>query len=590
MQPRLAFPAPTADCTIALALSGLSVLIDVSALERHTALAHLAAVGVSPRVDGDLISMTVRELPLAARLPENVSILVDHLLHPLWALVCHPPEQQPASIEVLAGDLRISWLSSRRRFDEIITVDAVPALLGMDTPLVATSEGWALLSSASSLPVSVGRCQVTNEEYVLIEASKPQLVEAAPIPGLWRIDDTRFGVPLAYARVLDEARGFVWDGPRAPTQMRCFPLPDIELSAAARQTAQELTERLASFRSALLVAPAASSRRVAVASALKAASRADVLIVCAPWALWAWKRAASLCDLPVRFTTYLDLTYGEDPGRPDAVVFDDLGIVAPVLNRAASRLDSLDAMRVVVLTALPDDVSEALTLFARVKPAEFRDDVPLVVRYPVSGETRAREHMRPYVVRSSPSPGGFSRLTIDVLSLTPDLREAADLIDVVGAERVEALRELVTCGSPSHVSAKIAAALARVQAARHHNRSVCVLTSHQRFAELVSRLAKPAHLPVVPVSANSPAITESCVAVYDTDLPDLGVEEVVIADWPLSISVLDDVLPVPQHPDDGPVVTVLHIAESIDDRLALRSVRAPAPTPLARAEIGWLLS
>jgi hypothetical protein len=590
LQQRLSFPAPTEPVSIALALSGLLVLIDPELNRRTLALQHLAATGVALREDGDLLSMSVRDLHLLARLPSVVSVLVDRALHPLWAIVCHP-STQPAYVELLGGVLRISWISGSRRFDEVLSPQAVPALLGMEIPMVASPEAWAELSAGSSLPVSVGRCRVTREEFVRIDASKPQLVEAAPIPGLWRISDTAFGVPLAYAHVIDQSRGFVWDGPRPPSEMRCFPLPELSLSDAARQTAQELTERLASFRSALLVAPSASSRRVAVMTALRAASRRDVLVVSAPWALWAWQRAADLCGLNVRFATYLDLTLGEDPHDPDAIVFDDLGVVSPALRRAASRLDSVDAMRVVVVSELPNDTESALSLFARVKPSEFRDDLPLVVRYPVMATTRPIEHMRPYIVRSAPSPGGFSRLSVEVLQLTPEMVDAAAMLTSGSSTRVSDLTELTTCGTASHMSPKVSFALRRITEALREDRTIVVLCRHQRLVTLLSALVRPSRLDATALDESSPPPMTSMVALYDETLPDLShIDEVLLLDWPLSTSVLDRSLTIPSHAEEGPVITLAHIAESIDDRLALRAVRAQSPTPLRLPELGWLLS
>lgn len=588
MQQRLAFPAPSGPCRMALALSGLWVLVDTTPLQRQTALAHLASLGVSFRDDGTLVAFPIRELHLLSRLNPSVEVVCDHVLHALWQTVLNPPDT-PATVEVLAGDLRITWPCGRRRFDEVLFDAAVPAMLSMELPIVASDEAWARLSGSSSLPVAVGRCLVTPEEYVLIEASKPQLVEAAPLSGLWRIDDTRFGLPLAYASQLDQARGFVWDGPRPPTEMRSFDLPAVPLSASARQTAQELTERLASFKAVLLVAPAQSSRRVAVCAALKAASRVDTLVVCAPWAIWAWSRAARLCGLRVRFATYMDLALGNEVAPPDSVVFDDLTLQPASLKIAASRLDSLDALRVVVASSLPEDMDDAYSLFARLKPAEFRDDVPPHVRYPVDPLRRWNEHVRPYLVRAAPSPGGFSRLHVDVLSLSPELIEACMLLESTHESRVQDLSSIVTVGTQTALSPKISSARSLVAEALQSNRTVTVLTRHPRFASLLRALSRPFDLPIVdadPVSLRP----ESCILVFDTTIPSVSSDVVVVADWPLSMAVLDDVVAVPQHPEEGQVIVVLHVAESIDDRLALRAARTPSPVPLGGLEVGWLLS
>lgn len=577
---------------MALALSGLWVLVDTSPLQHQSALAHLSSVGASFRDDGAVVAVPARELPLLARLDPAVEVVTDHQLHALWQTVLNPPDT-PASVEVLAGDLRISWPSGRRRFDEVLFDDAVPALLAMELAIVASDEAWARLSTSSSLPVAVGRCMVTTDEYVLIDASKPQLVEAAPLSGLWRMNDTRFGLPLAYAHQLDSARGFIWDGPRPPSEMRSFTLPDVPLSASARLTAQELSERLASFRAALLVAPAQSSRRVAVTSAMRAAMMEDTLIVCAPWAIWAWSRAASLCGLKVRFATYLDLSLGNDVGTPDSVVLDDLGLQPASLRRAASSLDSLNAMRIVVASELPDGVEESLALFARLKPSEFRDDIPLQVRYPVDPPRRAVEHMRPYLVRSAPSPGGFSRLHIEVLALSQDLIHACTLLTSSSRARVEDLSAIVSVGSSSAVSPKLASAHALVSKTVSAQKTVAVLTRHPRFATLLSALCRTANLEILDVrgqDTTEETLHSSAIVIFDKGVPVLDVDMVVVIDWPYSTSALDAAVPLPMHPDKGPVVVVLHVAESIDDRFALRASRTSALTYPADIEVGWLLS
>lgn len=587
MQQRIDFPVATEPLQLALSLGGLWVLVEYDT-RRHThALDHLAALGVSLRIEEHLVSFPVRELTLLKRLPEYVSTVVDHLLHPLWLLANNPSQQRPAYVEVLAGSLRITWRTEHRRFDEVLHTEAVPALLAMETPIVASSEAWSALSAVSSMPVTVARCRLGINGYIEIDASKPQLVEAAPLPGLFRISDTQFGLPVAYAPYLDRAKGFVWDGPRPPSAAQVFDMPSMHLSSAARQTAIEITERLAAYGSALLEAPPGSSRRVAVMTALRTVCATNAVVVCAPWALWAWNRAAAVCGVRVSLYTYKDVAYGEDIGTPDAIVFDDLSVVPADLQRAASRLDNSHAYRVVVVTSLPDSVAEQAALMPRCKPAEFQDEHRILTRYPTAPQQRAYEHMRPYVVRSAPSPGGLSRLSVEVLDIPETLRDACAAVSSRGAARVREVSSIVSCGTTGNISPKLSLAIQRATEAVRNNRSIVVCCRHERFATLFVSLTRTLGMSVL----HNQDVSSSGVLVFDDNLPSLAhIDEVLFVDWPLSMSSIEGALPLPETPEDGPVICVAHVRDSIDDRLALRAVRSPTSSQLSGPELSWILT
>ena len=587
MQQRIDFPVATEPLRLALSLGGLWVLVEYDHRQHSHALDHLAAIGVSLRLEAQLVSFPVRELGLLTRLPEYVTVVVDHLLHPLWLLASNPPPQRPAYVEVLAGSLRVTWRDDHRRFDEVLHAESVPALLTMETPIVATAEAWSVLSTVSSMPVTVARCRVGVSGYIEIDASKPQLVEAAPLPGLFRISETQFGLPIAYAPYLDRAKGFVWDGPRPPTATKVFDLPSMYLSDSARHTALEITERLGAYGSALLEAPPGSSRRVAVMTALRTVRATNAVVVCAPWALWAWSRAAAVCGIDVSMYTYKDIAYGEDIGTPDAIVFDDLSVVPVDLQRAASRLDTIRSYRVVVVTSLPDSVAEQVALMSRCKPAEFQDDARLLTRYPTAPQQRAYEHMRPYVVKSAPSPGGLSRLSVEVLDIPETLRDACAAVATHGASRVREVSSIVSCGTTGNISPKLALAIQHAAVASKSGRTIAVCCRHERFAALFMSLTRTLGMNVLSLDG----VSTSGVLVFDDTLPALGhMDEVLFIDWPLSMSAIESALPLPQAPEDGPVICVAHVRDSIDDRLALRAVRAPVSTQLSGPELSWVLT
>ena len=81
-------------------------------------------------------------------------------------------------------------------------------------------------------------------------------------------------------------------------------------------------------------------------------------------------------------------------------------------------------------------------------------------------------------------------------------------------------------------------------------------------------------------------VESSALILFNNYIPDLSsIDEVVLLDWPLSTSLLDNALPPPHVPT--PRVTVQHMRDTIDDRLAVRALRTKDPTALTKGEIEW---
>jgi hypothetical protein len=95
----------------------------------------------------------------------------------------------------------------------------------------------------------------------------------------------------------------------------------------------------------------------------------------------------------------------------------------------------------------------------------------------------------------------------------------------------------------------------------------------------------PERLEVKDASAMTKVETSALILFKDY-IPDLSsIDEVVLLDWPLSSTMLDSALPPPHVPT--PRVTVQHMRDTIDDRLAVRALRAKDPTALTAAEVEW---
>lgn len=579
-QQRLEFPEPTDPVRFAFALAGLRVLVDVVSGPLSAASAYLAARGVAVSQD-EHMSFPVRHLALLGDLPAHVHVDVDHLLRSMWLLVQHRPDA-PAVVERVAGELRLAWSSLSVRFDESLAPEAVPALLASDIAFVASPPAWQDMTKLSSLPVTLATARWHARGYIELAASKPHAVEVAPIPGLFRIDETTFGVPAAYAEELTHVAGIVADPPVRPPKRPKVTVSRAGLSQNASHTARELANRVAMYRGALLVAPEGGSRRVACMAALHESGFRSPVVIAAPWALWSWHRAHQLANATLTPSTLTVVPYGDVPSRPlgvqpDAFVFDDLAEVPAPSRRTLRQFDALDVARVVVADAWPTEIPRQLELASYAFPYEFRPDVPLVLRYPHHPEVRAFEHLRPYLIRTGKTPGHVSRLSVDRLALPDELREASATCAAIAdaAERRRALAEIATCGVESLLSPKVASVLETITSRPASDRIV-VLTRHRRLATLLAAALRPRRVVIAEddfpseVTARRAAVT---FAVFDTAPPKVAnAQLIVVADWPWSFADLDAAVPAATA-TNLPSLRICHVVGSIDDRIASFAAR-----------------
>ena len=586
-QQRLLFPSPTERVKFTMALSGLRVLVEVSEGTISQGWAHLASVGVDVSHEDNNSSFAVRQLALCHRLPPYVTVDIDHLLRPLWMYAKSRDNNEPARVEIVVGDMRIAWLHASVLYDEIVHVEAIPALLACDLPFVASGNAWDALAGMSTIPVSVGRIKTSPMGYFEITSSKPQLVESSPIPALFKIGETRYGVPFAYEYEALAAPGFIHDSPpltQSPIDESFF--EDLSPSSAA--TAREIAESLALSRAACLIAPPGSSRRVAICAALQATDSLPALVITPPWGMWAWSRAAQLAGLDasvhseqVRLLTYRDLALGAKVQDAAAVVFDDMGVVTPELRNATRRLDGMDAVRVNVGISWSSSEEEQLFVMARIRPSEFSDSTPTALRYPAAPARRFFEHIRPYLVRSGTTPNRVSNLAVETHALPQELLAALEQ----SRGSIEKVTEVVSSGTGTYISPKLAATLSHCQRSIADGKSVVVLSSSQPALKRLAMMLVPERLEVKDASAMT-KVESSALVLFKDHIPDLSsIDEVVLLDWPLSSTMLDSALPPPHVPT--PRVTVQHMRDTIDDRLAVRALRAKDPTALTPGEIEW---
>lgn len=621
VQLRIGFQQPTSPATIELTLSGLLVLAEAPTGRWEEMRQHLAAVGAAAEEHpGGGYCFPVAHLPLLVELPEVVSVAVDDLLDPLWSLVRNPPAGGlPATLEADGPGLRLRWFDGAFRWDEPAAAELGPALLACDVAFVATPEAWEMLRLRSHLPVQAGRCRVNLDGFVEVHTGKPQLVESAPLPALFRIDDTHFGVPLAYAHRLDDAPGFSWEGPRPVPDRPPSHLPDLPfpLSPTAHADLGRAVECLAVNGGVALAWRAGLGRRAVALAAIEALDAWPALIVAPPWSVWLWQRHLEMFQRSLhldgaygdaRVVTYLDLALGAPLSDPASILFDELTspeVTGAEARDACRRLDGVHgAYRIGLGAHWPEDLELSCELLSLIRPGEFEPDVPLHVRYPVRPQERAREHVELYVQRHSDdpatAPAPFRRDTVQLVSPSGEQRaELSRLAHAFSKQEISPMSALLAAcditstGTQTALAPKFAAALDTARSGVHAGMRVAVCTRSERAAQMLRQMLRPLSVAIVDEFEGQVALdlVDDGVAVvvvrFDRVLPDLrSFDWVVMGDYPTSFASLDAAVGSPLEPAGPALVVLLHTVGTVDDRLATFAAAARAGATLPRLDAG----
>lgn len=621
VQLRLGFDAPSAPQRWMCGVAGAMVTVSPQDGDTQLALAHLAAVGVtSTNYSDGSITVPVADLRRFTSLPEQVTVISRPPLDVLITLLHRPPSAEHSVVVTVEPErgFNLSWYDGRVALNETLTVDAAPAFMALEVAFVADSATWDELLSASQLPVLLGRARVNLDGFVEVVTSRPQKVEASPLRALFKLDDTRYGIPIAYAGDLSDIPGFVWEGRRPTHDLAPTVLSDLglELSEHAREDLSGLVGRLASSRAEAVVWESGLGRRVFALAAVASLDAFPLLIVTPPHGIWVWQRHLDLLGrtwslthdrADVQIVTYRDLLARRDITSPAAMILDDLERVSDEHRGALRRLDGvLDAYRVGCLSTFPDDPTRAVAIMAALRPAEFRSDVPLFARYPLRPETRAREHVESYVSRRErgQQPHRFRRSSVEVLEPTSEQLQAVEkALEVSSRSLEESLAEglgLVSGGTSTSTGPKVARAVEIIRQAVREGKSVAVVTRHPRTAQLLRMASRPLDIVIeerhdVPIDSGASGII---LLRSDGRLPDLRrTEIVVIVDYLWSSQALDAAVGTAADHDGPATVIQLHLDTPLDDRCALLAARRrelasvvdPFASPTAE-ETAFLLS
>jgi hypothetical protein len=614
LQLRLGFSTPDAPVELALHLVGLTVVVDLWQGRFDEAWSYLLSAGVAVRMeDGRGIVFPIGELAKLDNLPAQVRVTSRGPLEVLYGIATSG-DGLPATVHIVdvdgpdgrpVSELWVSWYSHHGRHQQVLDDVAATALLASELPFVASEEAWERLESMAGFPLVVGRARLNHDGYLEISTSKPQLAESAPLPGLFRIDDTHFGMARAYAPDLYRLRGFVWDGP-APRRVRPTSVRSpgtLELSAHHRADLDELVSALDSWGARIICWERGLGRRIMALAALEVLDAWPALVVAAPWDVWVWRRHFDLAGRQLSLSagrgdahlvTYLDLARGAATEAFEALVLDDLSgpdAAAPSARAALAGLGAVaDAYRIGVCSTWPQDPEEACELLDLLRPGEFHlRGMSLSQRYPLRPVPRAEEHASVYLSRRSAGDDDtdtrrFPRSEVRVVPPSTGQRQALEELASAGMDLRDLLGrtcEVLSAGTGGSVSPKVAAAVQIARDGVAAGRSVAVACASSRAATLIRAAAAPLAVRLVDgTDPNPPSAGEVCVVVRRRSAVSLAAFDwVVFCEWPWSTETIE--LSVGAAGGGPERVVVLHSPGTVDDRLAMYAARRGEYTGLS---------
>lgn len=598
-QLRLGFTRPQIPMEWFLDISGLFIFVTpASPATDADVTSALADLGVPCEIRQHLgVCVPVAQMRLLGSLRQDIKVTPSPDLEPLWYLVTHPPIQSlPATLTVVSfNTFHLEWDHMGSPEEVYLNSSQVVALLASEVAFVATQDAWERIDAVTRASTITGKVTANLDGYLEIVSSRPQLVEAMGLPGLFRIDPTHFGLPLGARDALLESPGGLLVGQLPPAETPSEISTTLELSSHHLADLASLVSSLSAYGSRVICWESGLGRRIFALAALDSLDAWPALIVTTPSQLWAWQRHLDLVgrsysvnhsDADVHLVTYHDIIRRRFVPSVPALIFDQLSSrEAVAAHQSLRRLAGLKgAIRIDIESEWPDSPEDQCAILEILRPGEFTSEVSIAERYPPDSYARFAEHASYYIsVRryadTDTDPHPFRRSSVHTVSLSETHQVAFDdaAARLVGAPASQALFELleiITAGPPNEISPKVVAAarLARYEA--ESGRSCAVVTRSHKAVTLLRSLLRPVRTDVVTPGSSPTRIAPGVTLVrFEHEWPNLKeFDHVIILDYPWSLAVIDQA--VGPSTGDGPdQVTVIHATDSLDDRMAILASR-----------------
>lgn len=502
VQLKLHYEAPLVAQRIHLSLRGLFANAFPADGNLQRCVSYLQSVGLDPQFDptGSIV-FPVQYLRKIQDLPSRAVLLPSVAISTLLRVALLSGTAHSTVIASLDTPtiLNLSWVDATGECNEPFAVAHIASLLAVGVPLVADNSTWAAIHHASALPILRAHSRINIDGFVEITTSTPQQLEISALPGLFRIDDTRFGLPLQSIANLLTMPGILFDRPP--------PLPPPSLHA--NDQFLEFVDRFAITKGQALVTPQSPFSREFCLNVVTNLQLFPLLVVTTPSSFWLWHQhlkcaSGSLPRDAVRIVTYSSLSTYSRFIDASCVLLDDLDLVSAnsgVLASLQCLNGTVNSYRLSRSDTIPGDPNLLPAYFSVLRPVEFTVNIPIALRYPVPATENIVAHAAMYTtsVDSSLFPDIAPKFFSESLPCPPLLADALNVPTQHDVTQVRSMRvwvekqfELCSVGTETVLSPKVSSALEIATPAFTAGERVALATRFSRSELVVGSLLQGA--------------------------------------------------------------------------------------------------
>jgi hypothetical protein len=226
-----------------------------------------------------------------------------------------------------------------------------------------------------------------------------------------------------------------------------------------------------------------------------------------------------------------------------------------------------------------------------IKPFEFSNEVAIIDRYPLNSELAFKQHIQPYILKSenglsSKSAKTFKKSIVEVVEYDDIFLKKIDKMlenSDISFDLLSRLMECISAGTDEEISPKIVKVLEIIRKEEISATSSTIICTRFERTQRVLGMLLSSLSPEMLSMENFGSRKNNKIAIikFDEILPELhGYDNVIIVDYPWSFSVIEKAVGAADNKKGCLNVSIIHLKNSIDDRLAIFAARRSEVTLL----------
>jgi hypothetical protein len=550
-------------------------------------------------------SFTVSKFKHFLRAANQVELVLSDELKILARLIEYKSEKKSPVYLTLDSplDLNINFSHKGILWNDHLPLDLLPAFMSLEIPYRASMELLEVIRNYNTYPYTIGRAYRDMDDYLRIDTISPQFLEEARLPGLFKVGELSYGIALSYQDELESVKGIIVEYKDFKiTNEEKIKLP-YELSEHSSNRLKEFEEKLLVNKSQVVVWGKGLGRRVFCLAVMESLENYPLLIVSQASGVWAWKRHISMIgrsgsltssDFDIQIVTYDDIKRGVAINSPRAIIYDDVEKVIKdkELLKALRIMDGvMDAYRIGCCNGFPTDSQDQNNVMSLIKPFEFSNEVAIIDRYPLNSELAFKQHIQPYILKSenglsSKSAKTFKKSIVEVVEYDDIFLKKIDKMlenSDISFDLLSRLMECISAGTDEEISPKIVKVLEIIRKEEISATSSTIICTRFERTQRVLGMLLSSLSPEMLSMENFGSRKNNKIAIikFDEILPELhGYDNVIIVDYPWSFSVIEKAVGAADNKKGCLNVSIIHLKNSIDDRLAIFAARRSEVTLL----------